>query len=468
LDEPRGRLLLDVIRNRAHQTGTKEGCREGDCGACSVLVGRVNDGELNYEVVTSCLVPLGEMQGCHVVTVEGTNVGDELNAVQHELVQFGGTQCGYCTPGFVVSLVGYLLSLGEDSPSRAGVEHAISGCLCRCTGYNSILRAGDALVERVQSGDLAPLLNADDPVAQGVKHGLLPDYFLGVQKRLEAIPARDEPAPSAGDVIIAGGTDLYVQRGDALNTDEGLNLFARYPEAKGIREAEGFVHIGALTTFTEFVESAPIRALVPRMDDYVPLLASLAIRNRATLGGNVVNASPIGDVTQFLLGLGARVVLRQDDSLRVLPLEELYLGYKSLDLRPGEFVSEFVLPAATSSSRFNFEKVSKRKALDISSVCGAARFEVNAGGEIVAARIALGGVAAIPLLCRETSDALVGPVSVSSIQHALVQLDQEIAPISDVRGSADYKRRLSRHIVLAHLAACFPDLLDPQSMGALL
>jgi xanthine dehydrogenase small subunit len=466
VDAP-GRLLLDVIRERA--TGTKEGCREGDCGACSILLGSTGDaGAMTYEVVTSCLVPVGEVHGKHVVSIEGLNLEEGLNAVQLALMEYGGTQCGYCTPGFVVAMTGYLLSPACTSPSRDGLSRAISGCLCRCTGYSSILRAGDSLVEDLSTSDLKPIASASDKVQACVDAGVLPAYFATVDEQLKSIEAREVAAPNEAQVIVAGGTDLYVQRGDEVMADETVSLLNLYPRARGIHSDNGVARYGGLTTFSEFVGSPAMQHFAPRTDEWAVLLASLPIRNRATLAGNIVNASPIGDVTQILLGLGASLSLTKGEAQRVVPLEDFFLAYKTLDLQPGEFVTEVTFPEATPNTRFNFEKVSKRKALDISSVCGAARFEV-VEGVIESARVCFGGVAPIPLLCRETSAVLEGKApSVESLTAALDALNDEIAPISDVRGSADYKRRLARHLLIAHFSEAMGAELSPAEIGGLL
>ncbi len=451
-DEAPGRLVLDFVRH-GRLTGTKEGCKEGDCGACTILVGHLDGERVRYEPVTSCLVPLGEMHGKHVVTIEGLNFKKRLSLVQDAMVRFGGSQCGYCTPGFIVSMTWYLMA-DEDAPTMDGFKRAISGNLCRCTGYNSINRAGESILEDLgPDGRYSEVWGADDRMAALVEHELVPGYFAEMPARLAEL---SKPIPNGVDAefFVAGGTDLYVQRGDQI-ANAKVSILNHHPEMKGIRGDESTLRIGALTTFTEFAEDQQVRELIPRMDEFLWLIASLHIRNRATLGGNIVNASPIGDMTNLLLALGATLVLSEDDEEREVALRDFFLGYKKLDKRPRELVTEIVLPKATADTHVNFEKVSKRKALDIASVCSGARIEAR-DGTIISAYISMGGVAATPLLLRRTAGFLAGkPLTAESIRAALPIAQAEVSPISDVRGSAEYKRLLVNQLIIAHFTELF-------------
>ena len=317
-----GMLVLDFLRRRAALTGTKEGCKEGDCGACGVLIGELKDGAVRYKPVTSCLVPLGEMSGKHLVTVEGLNLA-HLSLVQEAIVAEGGTQCGFCTPGIVVSLTGWLMERGAEMDDD-DIKYALSGHLCRCTGYNSLKRAGRSIIDgaaQLQNGK-----NAENKVAAMVTAGMLPEYFLEVPERLTEIQeqlAVMKPRKSAfkkNTVFIAGGTDIYVQRGDTI-PQTPVELLNRNPEIHGIREADGEVHVGALTTFEEFASDTTIQCVIPEIQSFMQLNASLQIRNRASLGGNIVNASPIGDMTIFLLALDSRLILKNKEKL--IPMQWL-------------------------------------------------------------------------------------------------------------------------------------------------
>ena len=450
---PAGLLLLDFVRNSERLTGTKEGCKEGDCGACAILIGELQGDAVRYQPVTSCLVPLAEVHGKHVVTIEGCNLAG-LNPVQEAIVEFGGTQCGFCTPGIVVSLHGLLLDHAKGL-SLDDVKYALSGHLCRCTGYRS-LKDCAATLER----DLGSRLHANGSASRVpalTAAGALPEYFTTIPERLRALRASSSaPATHATDeLLIAGGTDLYVQQGETI-PERPVTVLGQRPELKGIRRAGGEFRIGALTTFEEFGTHPAVIGAIPAIGAFNHLIASWQIRNRATLAGNIVNASPIGDFTALLLALDARVVLEEGGTRRSVHLKEFYRGYKQIDLRPGELLTEvsFVDP---TDARVNFEKVSKRTCLDIASVNSACSIRCT-GGTIGEAHFSLGGVAPIPLYLRETSRALRGRrLDLNTAWEAVRVSQQEIAPITDVRGSAEYKRLLARQLLIAHFVTLFPD-----------
>jgi xanthine dehydrogenase small subunit len=465
-DAPEGLLVLDFLRRNEHLVGTKEGCKEGDCGACAVLIGRIQDDKVRYEPVTSCLVPLGEMQGRHVVTVEGVNL-EGLSPVQQAMVDFGGTQCGYCTPGFIVSMTWYLMA-ERDQPTLEGMQRAISGNLCRCTGYSSINRASEHLVEKfAEGGPWADIWDADDRIEALVDAEMLPAYFTEMVDKLEAIETPEvEHDGDVTDFFVAGGTDIYVQQGEKI-PGSSVTMLNHFPLMRGIRREDGNFHVGALTSFEEFRADEGIQELIGRIDDFMFLIASLHIRNRATLGGNIINASPIGDMTNLVLALGTDLVLSDGESERLVPMKEFYLDYKVLDRRPEELLVEIVFPQGTSSTRINFEKLSKRKALDIASVCSGFRCEADADGVIEQIGISMGGVAPIPLYLEETCEFLQGEViGRETVKQACRIAMSEASPISDVRGSADYKRLLVRQFLIAHFTECYPTLVRFEELAS--
>ena len=685
---PAGLLVLDFVRGEG-LTGTKEGCKEGDCGACAILIGELDGDTVRYQPVTSCLVPLAEVHGKHVVTIEGCNLAG-LGPVQRAIVEQGATQCGFCTPGIVVSLQGLLL---DDSKGLGleDVKYALSGHLCRCTGYRS-LKDCAALLE----AELGPALagtggsngssgvgggmggsvgdgaqretdsstrssgaggssggSAGDGAERGtgssggrgvgggmggtgngyrvaalVAAGALPDYFTTIPTRLRALRAavagdaaagaappapvpgtaggaasrtvapaappppasgtgdaegsgQPTPAPGArtasaapgavtagsasapaapaphvpgsgqtlpagaaapnrtggglagtddpdwaaaagasvrggaastatgttaaggaagasvptgtgvaateavlsgvdGDagsaaeaaadlpeLRIAGGTDLYVQQGEQI-PDRRVAVLGGRPELKGIRlSAGGEFRIGGLTTFEEFGTDPQVRAAIPAIASFNHLIASWQIRNRATLAGNIVNASPIGDFTALLLALDARIVLATGSATRSVPLRKFYRGYKQIDLRPDEILTEVVF-ADPTAARVNFEKVSKRTCLDIATVNSACKLELPGTDDaIAAAHFSLGGVAPIPLYLEQTAAAVRGrTLTPDTVWEAVRVSQREIAPISDVRGSAEYKRLLARQLMLAHFLTLFPERFSAQAFLA--
>ncbi len=473
---PAGLLVLDFVRIRERLTGTKEGCKEGDCGACAILIGELEGDAVRYQPVTSCLVPLAEVRGRHVVTIEGCNLTG-LNPVQEAIVEFGGTQCGFCTPGIVVSLHGLLLDHAKGL-SLDDVKYALSGHLCRCTGYRS-LKDCAATLER----DLGSRLQANgsgNRVPALTAAGALPEYFTSIPDRLRALhastsgPTVPAPQPAAGaaasahsparELRIAGGTDLYVQQGETI-PERRVDVLGQHPGLKGIRRAGGKFRLGALTTFEEFGTHPAVVAALPAIASFNHLIASWQIRNRATLAGNIVNASPIGDFTILLLALDTRIVLAAGDRQRSVPLKEFYRGYKQMDLHASELLTEVVFADPTAAC-VNFEKVSKRTCLDIATVNSACSIRCT-GDTIGEAHFSLGGVAPIPLYLHQTSRALPGrALDLETAWEAVRISQEEIAPISDVRGSAEYKRLLARQLLIAHFVTLFPDRFTAEAFYA--
>ncbi|GAB2775709.1 xanthine dehydrogenase small subunit [Hymenobacter luteus] len=460
--EPAGSTLLDFVRYHQHLTGTKIGCREGDCGACTVLVGELNpDGAaVRYQSMTSCLTPLGNAHGKHVVTVEGINAArGALTPVQQAIVAEGGSQCGFCTVGFVMSLTGHALSPNPSTPETALAS--IDGNICRCTGYKSLERATALLQQQLtQRPEAAPL-------PWLAEQGFVPAYFAHMPGQLTALrdlalgtngtagPTAAQGAPNACPParaqLLGGGTDLLVQRPEQVRAAP-VELVYDQPGLRGIRRTEGgSIVLGAATTAQQLLESEVMLEAVPALPRFLKLVSSTPIRQMGTVAGNFINASPIGDLTILFLALGAELELEAaSGQRRVLPLSELYLDYKKLAKAADEQVREICFPAPRPTDIFTFEKVSKRTHLDIASVNTAAWLRVE-DGLIREARLSAGGVGPVPLLLRRTSAWLAGrPLSAETVQQALPLAQQEISPISDVRGTEQYKRLLLRQLLMAH------------------
>ncbi len=449
---PPGAIALDLLRRELGRKGTKEGCREGDCGACTVLLGERSPHGVRYRAVASCLLPVGELHGRHLVTIEGLN-GSGLSPIQQAIVDEGATQCGFCTPGIVVALTGFLLT--SESLSLEDALAAIEGNICRCTGYTSIRRAVQRLVSQIA---LAPSTSADR-VSGLVENGLLPAYFAGIPQHLDAIAALTSPAPGGAPAVpVAGGTDLFVQQPDRLRT-VAIRFLSREPGLRGIRTEDNSIVIGAATTLEELLHSPLLREALPAWERSLRLVSSTLIRNRATLAGNIVNASPIGDLAIVLLALGAHLTTRRTgDTARTVPLDAFFKGYKQVDLAAEELITEITIPLPVPESRFNFEKVSRRERLDIATVNTAMVLEAT-GGRIVRARLSAGGVAPVPLFFAASSEWLSGQaLAPETVQELTRRANAEIVPISDVRGTAEYKRRLLRRLIIAHFVEMCPDL----------
>ena len=447
-----GMVLLDFIRYHQRLTGTKIGCREGDCGACTVLVGEIKDGVLRYESMTSCLLPLGNVQGKHVVTIEGIN-GKDLNPVQQAMAKEGATQCGFCTPGFVVSLTGYCL--GENNHDKNSTIASIDGNICRCTGYKSIERAAEAIAQLMEAG------KENNPLQNCINKNIVPAYFSKIKERLHQLLSNglyEQPATdNEKRVTVGGGTDLYVQKHEEMPATPIRFVFDK-SELNGIRIDGNKCYIGASATVSDLRNSADFNKLFPEFHKYSRLISSTPIRNMATLAGNFVNASPIGDLTIYFLALDARLVLAGPNGKRELPLRKFYKGYKQLNLATGEIIEEVWIEIPAQKNLFHFEKVSKRTHLDIASVNTAINIQVNAD-EIVQCSISAGGVGPIPMYLENTSGFLGGKtISIENIREAIAVMESEISPISDARGSKEYKTILLGQLIRAHFLTLFPQI----------
>jgi xanthine dehydrogenase small subunit len=452
--QPPGLPVLDYLRQDAKLRGTKEGCREGGCGACTVLLGEWTGDRPVYQPMTACLLPLGELQGKHLVTIEGLNQ-PQLSPVQQAIVDGGATQCGFCTPGMVMAVTGQLLSTDRCADDRA-IARILSGNLCRCTGYAALKRAVRDLLQRFQGiTDLAGL----------VDQGVVPAYFLDVPQQLARLPVAPAPAVPEGGLWVAGGTEVYVETDLRLN-QQPIQFLRGLPHLRGIQAEGGTIRLGALTTFADLETHPLIRQSLPAVPGFMAQIASWPIRTRATVGGNLVAASPIADVAVLLLALDAQLVLQQGTQQRSLALREFFRAYKLTARQPEEVLSAVVLPPQALRQQLHFEKVAKRKTLDCASVNSAIALQVE-GNVIQQASLAMGGVAPIPLFLQTTSAYFRGkPITPEVIAGAFPLLQTEISPISDVRGSAAYKRLLARQLLIAHFTTLFPDSLQVRDLYA--
>ncbi|HMH23653.1 MAG TPA: FAD binding domain-containing protein [Puia sp.] len=451
-DLPPGTLLLDFIRYQQHLMGTKIGCREGDCGACTVLTGEWKEGKLRYRSVTSCLTALGNVHMKHVVTVEGLN-GERLNPAQEAICEEGGTQCGFCTPGFIVSMTGFCLS-GQEPVYKHALA-AVDGNICRCTGYKSIQRALGRVVTLMKEKD-----EKEESVDFLVVRDALPSYFVDIPQRLKLLSLQPDGVllrQNKGAKFLGGGTDLYVQQHESMPHTELDFLFDR-KGMKGIVQEGQHCLIGAAVTVTDLMESPIIRGAFPEFGRFASLVSSTPIRNIATLAGNFVNASPIGDFSVFFLALDARLVLSDGVSTRQLPLRDFYKGYKLLNKKPEEFIQRIEFEMPGKHSLFNFEKVSKRTWLDIASVNTAMCIRMD-GNKIAGAHISAGGVAPVPAFLAGASAFLRGQIlDEDLVLGAVEKARSEIVPITDARGTAAYKSLLLGQLIKAHFISLFPSM----------
>jgi xanthine dehydrogenase small subunit len=377
---------------------------------------------------------MGEINGCHLVTIEGLTTGDELTPFQQSFYSEGASQCGFCTPGMIMSLTGNLL--GTERPSSSTAMESLDGNICRCTGYVAVKRAVDNVMNRFS-------LKPGQRIESLIEDGHIPPYFSTVEERLKQLPSATS---ETGSAVVAGGTDIYVHSSEMLSAVNPEFLTQR-DDLKFIRKSNGTVEIGAAVTLKQLRESQILAEILPGLKDFLLKVSSTQIRSRATVGGNIVNASPIADMAVILLALDAAVAVSE----RSIPLHRFYLGYKKLDMSSGEILTAVSFPVPDSGSVLSSLKVSKREFLDIASVNSSMLFTVEKG-VLGSVRLSAGGVAPVPLLLEKTGAFLSGKtISEETINTACAIAVDEIAPISDIRGSSEYKTQLLKAQIRAHI-----------------
>jgi xanthine dehydrogenase small subunit len=441
--------LLQYLRDTLGRPGTKEGCAEGDCGACTVVVGELAADRIDYRAVNSCIRFLPTLDGKEIVTAESLQPPDgPLHPVQQALVDCHASQCGFCTPGFVMSLFG--LYLNQPRATRADVVDALAGNLCRCTGYRPIIDAGCRMHEYPSPARWNP----EDAQSAG-RRARLQSIQRQTSLEVTALPGFRAPltlnelaqayAAAPGSLLLAGSTDIGLWVTKQLRDLPPLIYIGEVAELKRIHEKDGVLEIGAAVRLTEAY--AAIVAHYPMLDEIANRFASPPIRNAGTFCGNVANGSPIGDSMPFLLALDASVELKRGEQNRILPLGEFYLGYQKKALAPGEFVAAVRIPLPQAGWAVASYKISKRFDQDISAVCGAYALKLQ-DGTIAEARIAYGGMAAIPQRASRTEAALIGkPWSPASIENAVGRVAEDYAPLSDMRASSSYRLQVAGNLL---------------------
>ncbi len=457
---PTTRTVLQHLREDLHGTGTKEGCAEGDCGACTIVLGELDaNGKLALKAVNACIQFLPTLDGRALFTVEDLRAADGApHPVQQALIDCHGSQCGFCTPGFVMSM----WALYENHPACAGpptreaITTALSGNLCRCTGYRPIIDAAQQMfndqqyprvgfdrekvaqaLQSIQRGGTFTYAAAD---ARGGEFGT---RRFQTPVTLDAFAKLRAQHPQAR--ILAGGTDLGLWVTKQFR-DLGDILYAGHvAELKTIERDSTTLTIGAAASLE--TAYAALAADYPELAELWARFASLPIRQAGTLGGNVANGSPIGDSMPALIALNAQVVLRQDRHTRTLPLDALYLGYQKTALAPGEFVAAIRVPRPAPALRFRTYKVSKRYDQDISAVCAAFALHVK-DGQITEARLAYGGMAATVKRARHAEAALTGsPWDEATARRAMDALMADYQPLTDMRASSAYRMKVARNLL---------------------
>ncbi|WP_417583671.1 xanthine dehydrogenase small subunit [Nitrincola sp.] len=447
--------LLEYLRTHLVQRGTKEGCASGDCGACTVVLAEPAGEGLSYRAINSCITYLGAVDGCQVITVEGLSSQPEhLHPVQQAMVDQHASQCGFCTPGFVMSLFALTHQPHEPRSTTAieQIHQALGGNLCRCTGYRPIIDAAKSLLS-------APLTDAFDEQEQEVHHQLsdwatTDDSSVTLKDGESSVFASPRSSAALLDCLarypqarlVAGGTDLALETTQQLRSLPQLIYTGRVAEMRQICEQPEALVIGAAVTYSE-AESI-LAAIFPALAGLIHRLGSLQVRNQGTLGGNIANASPIGDMPPVLLALDAQLRIRDAGGVIDMPIHEFFTGYRQTRLPPGGFIEALILPRLQSDSFLRIYKISKRLDDDISAVCLAMHLQLDQD-RIVTARLGFGGMAATPARAYQAEAALLGqPFTPEGVRAAQAALATDFTPLSDVRASAEYRLRSASNLLL--------------------
>jgi len=450
--------ILQYLRNHQQKNGTKEGCASGDCGACTVVVSESVAGKLRYKSLNACISLLPSLHGKQLITVEDLQDGQRLHPVQQAMVDYHGSQCGFCTPGFIMSL--FALHKNFPDPSKHQTLEALAGNLCRCTGYRAIVDAaaaaknhGEDQFDRTSEQTIETLTNISKNTMAELVSGSEQAFSPTSLSQLSQLMI-DKPKAR----IVAGGTDIVLEITQMHKKLSTIVYIGDVPELQTLAETDDEFTIGAALPYSEFTPH--LAAHYPELGTMIERIGSLQIRNQGTLGGNVGNASPIGDMPPALIALEARVNLRCGDKVRQIAIEDYFVDYKVTSQQPSEFIESIVVPKPRlSTQHLKVYKISKRFDDDISAVL--AVFNLTIESDVVTqARVAFGGMAGIPARGKHCENALIGQAfNQSTIDNAKTQLTNDFSPMSDVRASKDYRMTVAQNL----LQKAFIEISQPQA-----
>ncbi len=441
-DAPTTMTLLQYLRTRQHLTGTKEGCAEGDCGACTVAVGRLENGQVVYKSINACIAFLPTLDGRQVVTVEHLRkkTGD-LHPVQRAMADCHAAQCGFCTPGFVMALA--TLIDNKKNANDEDIQDAIAGNLCRCTGYRPIVEAA-----RTANKATDRRLESDADALQKLARTTCFAYENGKQKFFAPVTSAElanllHQYPNA--TLLAGGTDVGLWVTKMHQTLDVIIYTGNVADLRTVNKTPDAIDIGGSVTYTEAFSA--LAAIDPSMEDLLKRLGSQHIRNAGTIGGNIANGSPIGDGMPPLIALGAEIILRSASGTRRLPLENYFIAYRQQDRKPGEFLERVIVPFKKPDTFFKVYKISKRFDQDISAVCAAFAIELK-NGAVASARICFGGMAGTPKRAAATEKFLTGKAWTQDVaDQAAALMARDYQPMTDMRASADYRLQAAQNLL---------------------
>lgn len=459
-DIPPAQTTLEFLHTQKGMWGTKCSCNEGDCGACTVVVARPMDGGIIYEAVNSCLYTATRLHGKHLITIEGLGTPEVLHPIQKALLDHHGSQCGYCTPGFVMSL--FALFADPRPVTEERILAALEGNLCRCTGYTSILDAARDISTSCARRDIIPLwcdgIEAQLLSFQQVQQSfpvqtsrIYPSRQYLVPDSLDALFGMMEEHP--GHKLISGGTDVMVQMNIQRREYPVMIDISALPGMDSVETMDGSLRVGANVSYSYLQDHPLVAQHLPALMDWIGLIASKQIRNFGTLAGNIANASPIGDSMPLLMTLDASVELVSRSGARVVALKHFFLDYRQTALQAGEIIRQVLIPIPPADAFIRARKASKRKAVDISGVASAVRIELSEAGTVKKAYLGLGGVAAVPVLSVNFRKAMQDmELQGLHIRQIAEYVASEFHPLSDVRGSEHYRRVLIRNHVIAYFS----------------